>query len=110
MDFVITAEQLLWIFGAIGTIGGAVTVIYKLAKPLRDKCEKIDENEKAIVEAKKIHKQDIEEIRKDMRELSEMSKLQCKCSFALISHEISGNSIDKLKDAKDELEKHLIEK
>lgn len=110
MDFVITGEQLLEILKAISVIGAAVAVIYKMLKPLRDAKDKVESNEKAIAETRQTHEQDINELKGDIQELKEMSKLQCKCSFALISHELTGNSIDKLKDSRDELEKHLIEK
>lgn len=110
MDFVITGEQLLEYLKAISVIGAAVAVIYKMLKPLRDVKDKANDNEKAIAETKQIHEHDINELKADIQELKEMSKLQCKCSFAIISHELTGNSIDKLKDTKEELEKHLIEK
>lgn len=110
MDFVISGEQLIEYLKAISVIGAAAAVVYKMFKPLRDTKNKADDNEKAIAETKQMHEHDIDALKADIQELKEMSKLQCKCSFALISHELTGNSIDKLKDSKDELEKHLIEK
>ena len=38
------------------------------------------------------------------------NKVICRGILALLSHEINGNSADKLKDAKDELTNYLIER
>ena len=98
-DVTISMTLVLEILTFIAAAGSAATVIWKVLKPVKDAGDKIEKHEERLDKA-------------DGRfeELSEMQKMQCKCTLALIDHEITGNSIDKLKTVKSEMQSFLIEK
>lgn len=102
------AVVLLVILGAVGTIGKGLEVISGFRKPHREKeattaqaledhDEKLD-NDKRRLDA---HEAQLGELRR-------MMQVQCVAMKALLSHEINGNSVDKLKTANDQLDAYLI--
>ena len=52
----------------------------------------------------------IKDFETKLSERDSFSKVMCNVMLALLSHSINGNSIDKLKEAKEELEDYLINK
>jgi len=70
---------------------------------LIDRIKKASEWKKSITD-----KLDRDKTRIDSLEAG--NKVICRGILALLSHEINGNSADKLKDAKDELTNYLIER
>lgn len=76
----------------IAILGGAMAYVVKWISPLLTMKSKVAEHEKEI------------------KELKQMQKMVLKSQFALISHEINGNSIDKLKEAQKDLQDLLIDK
>lgn len=114
-EITITAEGLLWILGAIITIGGASAVISRWAAPFRTL--------KASVELK-VDKKEFDSLKEELATLKgyqkgdhrELEKLEegnekiCKCILAITDHELTGNSVDKLREAKNEMQDYLIKK
>lgn len=96
----------LAVAGLITAVGGAAAVIskwYKNSKP-----SKHDE----II---KQHSEEIKELKESVTELQREKGLQeryintmCNAMLALLDHNINGNSIDKLKEAKEEMKEFLI--
>ena len=114
-------EHVLWLLeigGIIITLGGVMTYISKAVKPVtkasnqikdhEDRLEKIESDVKGIKD--KNHEERLKKLEDDMKEIKEMQKMMCKCELVLMEHEITGNSIEKLKDAKGEMQTFLIEK
>lgn len=98
-EIVITVEGLLWICGAIITIGGAITIITKFFAPFSDLKKRV-----AALESK---------FEGDHQELGKLEigiEKICKCTLAITDHELTGNSVDKLREAKDEMQDYLIQK
>lgn len=91
-EIIITWQVLLELLGAIIVIGGAGVVIKRWIKPFHDTKEKVGKHSEAI------------------ESLEKANKMQCKCMVALLDHEITGNSVNKLKEAKKDLQNYLIEK
>ena len=92
---------LLAICSGITTIGGAISLLAnwrKQSKVLRHD-EEIRDHEKRI--------QKLEETTKEQ---DGFIKVLCSSILALVSHEINGNSIDKLKEAQKDLQDFLINK
>lgn len=100
---------LLSIAGAIATIGKAADTIKGWRKPkvdaeadtrttLADHAKKLDTDKRRI----DCHDEQIGDIR-------DMSRAMCWALKAILSHEINGNSTDKLKSANDKLDAYLIE-
>lgn len=98
-EIVITVEGILWICGAIGMIGAAVAIIIKLFAPFSDLKKRV-----AALEQK---------FEGDHAELNKVElgiEKICKCTLAITDHELTGNSVDKLREAKDEMQDYLIQK
>ena len=103
-------RMILGICGMIAAIGGAAAIIARIFAPIK-------EIKRRLTELEKIHKNDQksneEKFKEDLREiekLEESNRHICQCMVALMDHEITGNSIERLKNARDELNRFLIEK
>lgn len=99
---------LLVILGAVGTIGKGLEVIASFRKPNKEK-------ETATVQALEDHdeklandKRRLDAHEAQLGEMRRMMQVLCVAMKALLSHEINGNSIDKLKTANDQLDAYLI--
>lgn len=115
MDITITGNQILAILGVIVTLGAVEAVITRWLKPFKT-LKKSLEN--------KADKEDFEALQKKVNELEayqnedhrriknveEGQMHLCKAMLAMVDHSVSGNSIDKLKQAKEDLQNYLIEK
>lgn len=95
----ITWDNILIIFGGIACIGGGIGYIIKLVRPVKDLKDTVDSHTKML-----------DNDNKRFMELEGATKIQNRVLLALVSHEINGNSIDKLKEAKSDLEEYLINK
>jgi len=87
------------IFGAISVIGGGATMIVKLFSPYKKLREDVSN-----------HTVLLEKDNKRINEKEKSDRIICKTLLVLIEHEITGNSIDKLKNTKQELQEYLINK
>lgn len=114
-NVVITVEGLLWLCSAIAIIGGAIALLVKCFAPFQKM--------KAEV-ASKASACEVESIKRDVESLkshqnhdhAQLEKLEtgiekiCKCTLAITDHELTGNSVDKLRDARDDMQDYLIQK
>lgn len=97
----------LQLFIACGTV---ITLIYALgkfaAKPTttqNDRLSRLEEWQSKVIIR-------LAEGDEHMAELDESNRVTQKALLAMLSHEISGNDIEKLKEARKELETYLIQK
>lgn len=88
-DFAIVA---IAIMGAIVLLGNVVKVIKEWSKPGTSMSETVKDHEVRI------------------ESLEEGNKVICKALLAIMSHEINGNSIDKLQKAYDDMNDYLVDK
>lgn len=114
-EVVITIEGLLWFCGAIGIIGGAAAIIAKCFAPFRKLNAEV--KTKANAEDLEALKKEVEGIKRyqnvDHAELKKVGtgiEKICKCTLAIVDHELTNNSVDKLRAAKDEMNDYLIKK
>lgn len=91
----------LAICSAITTIGGAINLISNWRKQ-----SKIMIHDNEI----KDHELRIRKLEEKSKEQEKFIKVLCNSILALVSHEINGNSLSKLKDAQKELQDFLINK
>lgn len=105
-EIVITVETLLWFLGVITAVGAASAVISKWFSPFRKLKEKVDGLEKEFEGLKNYQNCDHTEIKKMEIGIEKI----CKCTLAITDHELTGNSVDKLREAKDEMQDYLIQK
>lgn len=90
---------LLAICAAITTIGGAINIINNWRKE-----SKVERHDKEI----KDHEIRIRDLEEKTRDQDGFIKVLCNSILALVSHEINGNSTDKLRDAQKDLQDFLI--
>lgn len=111
----ITYKTILYILGSICTIGGATAVFSRWSKPFKDVIKKV-ENKANKIELEELKNrldkleqyQDIDHDR--IKEIERGNEKICKCILAITDHELTGNSIDKLRKAKEEMQDYLITK
>lgn len=92
---------LLALCGSISVIGGAIKLIRDWKKE-----SKITIHDTIL----KDHEQRLRKVEDKTKEQDGFTKVLCNSVLALVSHEINGNSIDKLESAQKELQDFLIEK
>ena len=95
----ITPDALTTFLWVAAALVGFVLAVWALA----DKIKKSSEWRQSITEK-------LDKDKKRIDSLEDGNKVICRGILALLSHEINGNSADKLKDAKDELTNYLIER
>ena len=89
------------ICAAITTLGGTINMIAKWKKE-----SKLEMHDKALKE----HELRIKKLEDDTHDQESFTKVLCNSVLALVSHEINGNSIDKLEYAQEALQDFLINK
>lgn len=92
---------LLAICGGISVIGGAINLLLNWKKE-----SKVTMHDKAL----KDHELRIRKLEDDSKDQDTFTKVLCNSVLALVSHEINGNSIDKLQHAQEELQDYLVNK
>lgn len=114
-DVTITLEHLAWGMGFLITTASASKVVHSWFKPIKKLKEDVNG---------KVGKEEFEELQKEVETLKDyqnedhdrLKKLEkgneaiCKCILALTDHSLTGNSVEKLKRAKEEMQNYLIEK
>lgn len=89
------------VLGFVSIAGGVINMISKWdsnSKPAKNR---------AII---KNHEERIKKLEEKNVEHDSSQRVLCNGMLALLSHSINGNSIDRLKEAKNELEQFLIKK
>lgn len=102
----ITIQTILALFGGITCIVGGVSAIAKLFSPFKELKKKVDDHDEKL-------SKDFERMEKfdsAVKQIEETDKVICKSLLVLMNHEITGNSVDKLKEQRDVLEQFLIDK
>ena len=92
---------LIVVCGGITTIGGAINLLLNWKK--QSKTTSHDE-------MLKNHEERIKDLERDKKEKDGFTKVMCNSILALLSHEINGNSKDKLERVKEELQEFLVNK
>ena len=105
-EIVITVKGLLWICGSIAVVGGATAIISRWLTPFRELKKEVADMGVRLTACEKNQKYDHKEIDKVETGIEKI----CKCVFAITDHELTGNSVDRLREAKDEMQDYLIQK
>ena len=95
------SQLFLTLCGAIITVGGATTILYKFYKSAKKPDAVRDE-------ALKKHQELLENDNRRLKELEESNKIIMQSMLAMMSHELDGNHHEELKQARDDLQKYLI--
>lgn len=99
MHFTITSEQILGFCGLVTTLFAVWKIIKEIKKPSDDLKAKVDQHDELL-------KNDNERL----KDIEQSNKMILNCMFVLINHDLTGNGIDKMKEARDELQEYLINK
>lgn len=97
--FSVTSEQIIYICSFIAAVWG----IWKIVKEIR----KPNDNLKAEVSK---HTRLLDNDNKRLKEYEESNRMILQCLLVIINHEITGNGIENLKHARDDLQEYLINK
>lgn len=97
-ELITFGKVLVTLFATLGTIWGGVVVITKIVAPFKQLDERL-----TCVES--YCKRDDDRIRHN----EEFNRVLCKALFAILDHELTGNSVDKLSKAKSALQDYIIE-
>ena len=106
IDFNNFAAELLIIAAFISAIGGAIAVIKKWTKD--SKPSRHEETLKEHAEELKRLNERVSVLEGNNRKQDSFINAMCGAMLALLEHNINGNSIDKLKEAKEEMQEFLI--
>ena len=96
-DLQMTSTVLCWILGVIIAVGGAATVIAKMFSPFRQVQAKLKQHDELL---------DSDKLKLDDHE--EAMKLVLRAQMTLIDHELTGNSVDRLREVKNDINAYLI--
>jgi len=99
MEFTITSEQILGFCGLVASLWGVYKIVKEIKKPSDDLKAKVEHHEELL-------NNDNERL----KEIEQSNKMILNCMFVLINHDLTGNGIDKMKEARDELQEYLINK
>lgn len=99
MDFTITSTQILGFCALLTAIWGAWKIVKEMKKPNDDLKEKVTEHDMLL-----------DNDDKRLASIEESNKMTLQCLLVIINHEITGNGIEKMKAARDELQEFLINK
>lgn len=99
VEFTISSTQILAICSFIAALWGVYKIVKELKKPSNDLREEVER-----------HSQLLDTDNKRLQEIEESNKMILQCLLVIINHDITGNGIDKMKDARDKLQEYLIER
>ena len=106
IEFEIFLKVLLGLAGGIVTIGGAMAVISRWTSPYKTLKAEVENIKTEVATLKGYQNTDHKELQKVEMGIEKL----CKCTLAITDHELTGNSVDKLRAAKDEMQDYLIER
>ena len=97
--FTVESEQIIYICGLIAALWGLWKIVKELKKP--------NDDLKAAVSK---HTKLLDNDNKRLKEYEESNRMILQCLLVIINHEITGNGIENLKHARDDLHEYLINK
>lgn len=127
IKFVFDLQQVIGFCALITGIWGVWKIVKEIKKPSNDlhdlvehhdyllkknnqRLEKLESTSLQMVSETESHDDDIKEIIKSLKDAEETNKIVLKSLFVIISHDITNNGIDKLKETLNELNSYLVEK
>jgi len=106
----ITPDALLSAALLILALLGAYITVMNAIKTWREEKKRKDAPVTTLEEILKDHAEKLKNDHERLSELESSNRVMMRAMMALLSHEINGNSADKLKASLDEIQKYLIDK
>lgn len=97
MEFTVSSEQIIWFCSFIAALWGLWKIVKEVRKPSDDIKSKLEQHDKFL-----------DSDNKRLKEIEESNHMVLQCLLVLINHNITGNGIDKMKEARDQLQDFLI--
>ena len=97
MGFTVTSDQIIWICTFIAAIWAVLKIIKEVRKPNNDLKAKVERHDELL-----------DNDNKRMKKIEESNQMILKSLIAIINHEITGNGIEKMKEAREDLQNFLI--
>lgn len=101
----ITFQTMLALFGAITAIVAGISAISKMFSPFKELKAKVEAHDESL----KMGNRKFELLEQQISAQGRMQREICKSLIVIMNHEVTGNSIDKLKAQQEELQKFLID-
>lgn len=99
MDFVITSEQILGFCALVTALWGIWKIIKELKKPNANLKETVAKHDMLL-----------DNDNKRLKAIEDSNKMILQSLLVIINHDITGNGIEKMKEAREELQEFLINK
>lgn len=99
MEFEISINQILALCTLITALWGVWKIVKEMKKP-NDDLKKLVEH----------HDERLKDDNERLREIESSNKRILQCLLVIINHDITGNGLDKMKEARDDLQEFLINK
>ena len=99
MNYTISTDQILWICSIAGALWGLWKIVKELRKPSCDLKATVDK-----------HTEYLDNDNRRIKEYESTNRMILRCLLVIINHEITGNGIETMKQARDDLQKFLVEK
>ena len=99
MEFSITSGQILAFCAFVTAIWGIWKIVKEVKKPSEDLKETVAKHDTLL-----------DTDNKRLKEIEDSNRMILQCLLVIINHDITGNGIEKMKDARDELQEYLINK
>lgn len=97
MEFSITSGQILAFCAFITALWGIWKIVKEVKKPSDDLKETVAKHDALL-----------DNDNKRLKEIENSNRMILQCLLVIINHDITGNGIEKMKDARDELQEYLI--
>lgn len=99
MEFSISSNQIMGFCALVTALWGLWKIVKELKKPNDDLKELVEKHEKRL-----------NNDNDRLKEIEDSNKMMLQCLLVIINHDITGNGIDKMKEARDDLQEFLINK
>lgn len=97
MNFTITSAQILAFCAFVTTLWGVWKIVKEIKKPNDDLKNTVAQHDKLL-----------DNDNKRLKEIENSNRMILQCLLVIINHDITGNGIEKMKTARDELQEYLI--
>jgi hypothetical protein len=106
----ITFEQLVGLMAVALVLIGAYNTIMGAIKTHREEQKRKDAPVNNLEEQVKGHEEKLKRDNDRLKELEDGNRIMMRAMMALLSHDINGNSSEKLKQSLEEIQQYLIDK
>lgn len=106
----LTFEQIVWAAAVILLMIGIYNTIITAIKNAREEKKRRDQPVSTLEDTMNDHSEKLKKDHKRLTDLEDGNRVIMRALMALLSHEINGNSDEKLKESLDEIQQYLIGK